>query len=212
VRFLQGLHPLWALAHIGVLVLCATVGLSGMVVALVRFGNTITGLLMSTHQVLGIISVGEWFERHDTALQGTGKACCSTRCPPLPLSVQKAATQPGTGWCSCRSSAGHEPCGRPNSLQIAAAVLRACRPGSSLPRRRNTTTCFCHHHPCAAGLSLVLVIMYGLRPLLVSGHKHAPSPLVALQKAGGVIAVAAGWASLFLGCVVIHQNWVGGDW
>jgi hypothetical protein len=56
----------------------------------------------------------------------------------------------------------------------------------------------------------VLVIMYGLRPFLVSGQKRKtmPSPLNAPQKIVGVITVAAGWASLFLGCVVIHQNWV----
>jgi hypothetical protein len=55
----QGLSPLWALSHFGVLLLCAMVALAGMIVALVRFGNTITGLVMSTHQVLGLLSVGE---------------------------------------------------------------------------------------------------------------------------------------------------------
>jgi hypothetical protein len=58
------------------------------------------------------------------------------------------------------------------------------------------------------GLSLVLVVMYGLRPFLVSGQKHAPSPLLGPQKVGGVVTIAASWTSLFLGCVVIHQNWV----
>lgn len=64
-------------------------------------------------------------------------------------------------------------------------------------------------HACT-GLSVVLVIMYGLRPFLVSGqkHKHMPSPLLGPQKIVGVITIAAGWASLFLGCVVVHQNWV----
>lgn len=56
---LQGLSPLWALSHFGLLALCAMVGLAGMIVALVRFGNTICGLVMSTHQVLGLMSVGE---------------------------------------------------------------------------------------------------------------------------------------------------------
>lgn len=60
----------------------------------------------------------------------------------------------------------------------------------------------------AAGLSVVLVIMYGLRPFLVSGQKHAPSPLLGPQKVGGVVTIAAGWTSVFLGCVVIHQSWV----
>jgi hypothetical protein len=54
----------------------------------------------------------------------------------------------------------------------------------------------------------VLVVMYGLRPFLVSGQKHAPSPLLGPQKVGGVVTIAASWTSLFLGCVVIHQNWV----
>lgn len=73
----QGLNPLWALLHFVTLVLSALVGVTGMIVALVRFGNTITGLVMSTHQVLGLLSVGE---------QGVGRrrhgctclrVCCS---------------------------------------------------------------------------------------------------------------------------------------
>jgi len=63
-------------------------------------------------------------------------------------------------------------------------------------------------HPLHAGLSLVLVVMYGLRPFLVAGQKHAPSPLVGPQKVGGIVTIAAGWTSVFLGCVVIHQTWV----
>lgn len=55
----QGLSPLWALSHFSVLLLCALVALAGMIVSLVRFGNTVTGLVMSTHQVLGLLSVGE---------------------------------------------------------------------------------------------------------------------------------------------------------
>lgn len=58
------------------------------------------------------------------------------------------------------------------------------------------------------GMSLILVVMYGLRPFLVSGHKYKPSPLLGPQKIGGVVTVAAGWTSVFLGCVVIHQAWV----
>jgi hypothetical protein len=56
----------------------------------------------------------------------------------------------------------------------------------------------------------VLAIMYGLRPFLVSSqkHKHMPSPLLGPQKVIGVITIGTGWSSLFLGCVVIHQNWV----
>lgn len=54
----QGLSPWWGLSHFVLLLLCGLVGLTGMVVALVRFGNTITGLVMSTHQVLGLLSVG----------------------------------------------------------------------------------------------------------------------------------------------------------
>lgn len=54
----------------------------------------------------------------------------------------------------------------------------------------------------------MLVVMYGLRPFLVSGHKRGmPSPLLGPQKVVGVVTIAAGWASLFLGCVAIHQNW-----
>lgn len=54
----------------------------------------------------------------------------------------------------------------------------------------------------------MLVVMYGLRPFLVSGQKRGmPSPLLGPQKVVGVVTIAAGWASLFLGCVVIHQNW-----
>jgi hypothetical protein len=51
--------PLWALAHMVLLMLCASTGLAGMIVALVVFGNSETGVLMSTHQVLGLISIGE---------------------------------------------------------------------------------------------------------------------------------------------------------
>lgn len=57
---------------------------------------------------------------------------------------------------------------------------------------------------------MVLAVMYGLRPFLVSSQKHMPSPLLGPQKVLGVITVAGGWTSLFLGCVVIHQNWVSG--
>jgi hypothetical protein len=41
------------------LILGASTGLAGMIVALVVFGNSETGILMSTHQVLGLISIGE---------------------------------------------------------------------------------------------------------------------------------------------------------
>jgi hypothetical protein len=56
---MQGLSPLWALCHFGVLLLSAMVGLAGMIVVLVRFGNSVTGLVTSTHQVLGLLSIGE---------------------------------------------------------------------------------------------------------------------------------------------------------
>jgi hypothetical protein len=42
-----------------VLLSAALVALLGMIVALVRFGNTVTSMVMSTHQVLGLLSVGE---------------------------------------------------------------------------------------------------------------------------------------------------------
>jgi hypothetical protein len=52
-------------------------------------------------------------------------------------------------------------------------------------------------------------VTYALRPFLLAGaHKHAQSPLLTAQKAGGCITVAAGWTSLFLGCVVVHRSWV----
>jgi hypothetical protein len=57
-------------------------------------------------------------------------------------------------------------------------------------------------------MSLVLVVMYGLRPFIRGPHKHSPSPLLGPLKVGGCITVCAGWTSLFLGCVVIHRNWV----
>jgi hypothetical protein len=41
------------------LILGASTGLAGMIVALVVFGNSETGILMSTHQVLGLIAIGE---------------------------------------------------------------------------------------------------------------------------------------------------------
>lgn len=75
---------------------------------------------------------------------------------------------------------------------------------AALPPDRYLTLTECR----PAGLSVVLVIMYGLRPFLVSGQKHMPSPLLGPQKVVGVVTIAAGWTSLFLGCVVIHQNWV----
>ena len=69
----QGLSPLWALSHFSVLLLCALVALAGMIVSLVRFGNTVTGLVMSTHQVLGLLSVGE-------SAAVSLHACCMVRC------------------------------------------------------------------------------------------------------------------------------------
>jgi hypothetical protein len=59
--FLQGggPSPLWGLAYMLLLILGASTGLAGMIVALVVFGNSETGILMSTHQVLGLISIGE---------------------------------------------------------------------------------------------------------------------------------------------------------
>ncbi|WIA22399.1 hypothetical protein OEZ85_004705 [Tetradesmus obliquus] len=50
--------PWWALTHMVLLILGASTGLAGMIVALVVFGNSETGILMSTHQVLGLISIG----------------------------------------------------------------------------------------------------------------------------------------------------------
>ncbi|KAF6259656.1 hypothetical protein COO60DRAFT_989089 [Scenedesmus sp. NREL 46B-D3] len=108
-----GPSPWWALAHMVLLILGASTGLAGMIVALVVFGNSETGILMSTHQVLGLISIA---------------------------------------------------------------------------------------------MSLVLVVMYGLRPFVKRppGYSH---PLLGPQKTIGWLTVLAGWSTMFLGCAVVHYSW-----
>lgn len=63
-----------------------------------------------------------------------------------------------------------------------------------------------------AALSLVLVVIYGLRPLVRQPHRVRGSshPLLGPQKTAGLITVLAGWATLFLGCAVVHYSWVRG--
>jgi hypothetical protein len=56
-------------------------------------------------------------------------------------------------------------------------------------------------------MSLVLVVMYGLRPFVKQppGHSH---PLLGPQKTIGWLNVLAGWTAMFLGCAVVHYSWV----
>jgi hypothetical protein len=202
---LQGLSPLWALSHFCVLLLCAMVGLAGMIVALVRFGNTITGLVMSTHQVLGLLSVGE---SHVTATAVALLDWLIDKVTWLSVMLHTATLVMRCvgGLWQLGGSMWRLGC---YSWQSSAAPLAAVAAHDS---QGTAMLLFNMHraHDVRAGLSVVLVIMYGLRPFLVSGqkHKHMPSPLLGPQKIVGVITIAAGWASLFLGCVVIHQNWV----
>jgi hypothetical protein len=58
-------------------------------------------------------------------------------------------------------------------------------------------------------MSLVLVVIYGLRPFVKQppGHSH---PLLGPQKAIGWLTVLAGWTAMFLGCAVVHYSWVSG--
>jgi hypothetical protein len=56
-------------------------------------------------------------------------------------------------------------------------------------------------------MSLVLVVMYGLRPFVKQppGSSH---PLLGPQKVIGWLTVLAGWTAMFLGCAVVHYSWV----
>ena len=54
-----GLSPWWAVTHMALLVLGAATGLAGMLVALVAFGNSGRGFVMSTHQALGLVTIGD---------------------------------------------------------------------------------------------------------------------------------------------------------
>lgn len=54
------LSPLWGLVHMVLLVAAAGAGLAGMILVLVAFGNSGSSMLLSTHQVLGLISIGEY--------------------------------------------------------------------------------------------------------------------------------------------------------
>jgi hypothetical protein len=61
-----------------------------------------------------------------------------------------------------------------------------------------------------AAMSLVLVVMYGLRPFVKQppGHSH---PMLGPQKTIGWLTVLAGWTAMFLGCAVLHYSWVSAD-
>lgn len=165
---------------------------------------------MSTHQVLGLLSVG------------TSKMLSSTRCHRwyLDSTANRAFNSRYIDDREMLADVTSTSAFRiPAALGLANEAAACCaRCGSHIstmtliiwhclhlcPRPK----LYYHAHLLHAGLSLVLVVMYGLRPFLVAGQKHAPSPLLGPQKVGGIVTIAAGWTSVFLGCVVIHQAWV----